>query len=301
MVEGGEVGHADLSLSAAAAGRVAARTRNRRFLLGRIAGGTALAMVLVVWMGPLYWLINTTFKYKSQIQSESPVWFPHPVTLDNLAWVYDNLDHAALLRSLRVVAISVSLALIFGPMMAYALSRFHTRANRQLESWIISTRMMPPAALIMPYYFLLLRTSLLNTEFGLTLLYIAVNLPLTTWIMLAYLRSLPEDSEEAARLDGASRWGAFWYVVVPMTKSSIAAAGLLVTILTWNEFFIAFVVTSSNITFPVQVAGFLANGMNPEYGHMAAAGLLLSLPPVLVALIFHRALLSGLHAFAGGK
>lgn len=295
------MGHADLPLSTGAAGRAAAKARGRRVTLGQMAGRAGLAAVLVVWMGPLYWLINTTFKYKVQIQSESPVWFPDPVTLDNLEWVYHNLDHEALFRSVRVVALSVTVALVFGPLMAYALSRFHTRANRQLESWIISTRMMPPAALIMPYYFLLLRTSLLNTEFGLTLLYIAVNLPLTTWIMLAYLRSLPEDSEEAARLDGASRWGAFWYIVVPMTKSSIAAAGLLVTILTWNEFFIAFVVTSSNITFPVQVAGFLANGMNPEYGHMAAAGFLLSLPPVIVALVFHRSLLSGLHAFAGGK
>jgi multiple sugar transport system permease protein len=205
------------------------------------------------------------------------------------------------MRSIHVVVLSVLFSVIFGPLMAYALSRFPSRYNRQIENWIISTRMMPPAALIMPFYFLFLRVHLLNTQTGLTLLYIAVNLPLTSWIMLAYLRSLPEDAEEAARIDGCSRWGAFWYVVLPMTKSSIAAAGLLVTILTWNEFFIAFVITSSNITFPVQVAGFLANGMNPEYGHMAAAGLLLSLPTVLIAIVFHRALLSGLHAFAGGK
>jgi multiple sugar transport system permease protein len=269
--------------------------------IGRAAGVGALLLALGVWLAPLYWLVNTTFKFKAQIQSEAPVWFPQPITAENIAWVWQNLDHAALYRSIRVTLLSVVVALVLGPMMAYALSRLHTRANAQIESWIISTRMMPPAALIMPYYALLLRTHLLNTEFGLTLLYIAVNLPLTTWIMLAYLRSLPEDAEEAARLDGASRWGAFWYVVVPMTRASIAAAGLLVAILTWNEFFIAFVVTSSNITFPVQVGGFLANGLNPEYGHMAAAGLMLSLPPVVVAVVFHRALLSGLHAFAGGK
>ena len=269
--------------------------------LGTAVGRTGLVLFLAVWMVPLYWLINTTFKFKAQIQSEAPIWLPSPPTMENLQWVLDNLDHAALYRSLRVVAVSVAFAVVFGPLMAYALSRFRGRANAQLESWIISTRMMPPAALIMPFYFLFLRTHLLNTELGLTLLYIAINLPLTSWIMLAYLRSLPEDAEEAARLDGCSHWGAFWHVVLPVTRSSIAAAGLLVTILTWNEFFIAFVITSSNITFPVQVAGFLATGMNPEYGHMAAAGLLLSLPTVLIALVFHRSLLSGLHAFAGGK
>lgn len=267
----------------------------------QLAGSLALLLVLSVWLAPLYWLANTTFKFKAQIQSDEPVWFPHPITFDNIAWVWANLDHQALYRSIRVVSVSVVVSLIFGPLMAYALSRFHTRANRQLENWIISTRMMPSAALIMPLYFLALLTGLLNTETGLALLYIGINLPLTCWIMLAYLKSVPEEAEEAARLDGCSQWETFWFIVLPMIRSSLAAAGLLVTILTWNEFFIAFVITSSKITFPVQVAGFLANGMNPEYGHMAAAGLMLSLPPVLVAIIFHRSLLSGLHAFAGGK
>ncbi len=267
----------------------------------RILGTLALWIGLSVWLAPLYWLANTTFKFKAQIQSEAPVWLPSPITFENIEWVWANLDHEALYRSCRVVAVSVIVSLIFGPLMAYALSRFPTRLNKQLENWIISTRMMPPAALIMPLYFMALKTSLLNTELGLSLLYITINLPLTCWIMLAYLKSVPEEAEEAARLDGCSRWETFWFIVLPMIRSSVAAAGLLVTVLTWNEFFIAFVMTSSKITFPVQVAGFLANGMNPEYGHMAAAGLLLSLPPVLVAIVFHRSLLSGLHAFAGGR
>jgi multiple sugar transport system permease protein len=277
------------------------RRRRKRAGIGTWIGRLCLALFLAVWMVPLYWLINTSFKFKVQIQSDLPVWLPNPPTMENIDWVLNNLDPAALMRSIHVVVLSVAFSVLFGPLMAYALSRFPSRYNRQIENWIISTRMMPPAALIMPFYFLFLRVHLLNTQLGLTLLYIAINLPLTSWIMLAYLRSLPEDAEEAARIDGCSRWGAFWYIVLPITKSSIAAAGLLVTILTWNEFFIAFVITSSNITFPVQVAGFLANGMNPEYGHMAAAGLLLSLPTVLIAIVFHRSLLSGLHAFAGGK
>ena len=287
-------------MSSATAEGLPAR-RRRRAGIGTWVGRLFLALFLGVWMVPLYWLVNTSFKFKVQIQSDVPVWLPDPPTMENIDWVFANLDPAALMRSIHVVLLSVLFSVIFGPLMAYALSRFPSRYNRQIENWIISTRMMPPAALIMPFYFLFLRVHLLNTQTGLTLLYIAINLPLTSWIMLAYLRSLPEDAEEAARIDGCSRWGAFWYIVLPMTKSSIAAAGLLVTILTWNEFFIAFVITSSNITFPVQVAGFLANGMNPEYGHMAAAGLLLSLPTVLIAVVFHRSLLSGLHAFAGGK
>jgi len=158
---------------------------HRRAWRGRLFGRIALFLMLLVWLGPLYWLVNTAFKYKVQIQSYEPIWLPQPPTMENITWIFRNLDRAALWRSVVVVAISVGFAVLLGPPMAYALSRFRRRINRQLEFWIISTRMMPPAALIMPYYFLLLRVHLLNTEIGLTLLYIAVNLPLTCWIMLA--------------------------------------------------------------------------------------------------------------------
>jgi multiple sugar transport system permease protein len=269
--------------------------------LGTLIGRLLLTLVVAVWVAPLYWLVNTAFKVKVQIQSPAPVWFPDPITFENMQWVYENLDPAAFARSLRVVAISVGVSLIVGPVMAYALSRFRGRWNAQIENWIISTRMTPPAAMIMPFYFLALRTNLLNSEFGLIIIYIAVNLPLTVWMMLAFLRSIPIDSEEAAYIDGCGPWSTFFRIVLPMMRTSIISGGLLVLILAWNEFFIAFVLMSSNITFPVQVGSFLAVGLNPEYGHMAAAGLLLSAPPILIAIVFRKALLTGVHAFAGGK
>jgi ABC-type glycerol-3-phosphate transport system permease component len=270
-------------------------------VLTGILGRLSLLLFLGLWLFPLYWLVNTAFKRKVDIQSFSPVWFPRPFTMQNINWVLNNLAREPLLRSVAVVGISVAVSLIFGPLMAYALSRFRFKRSQDIQFWIISTRMLPPAALIMPYYFLLIRVNLINTELGLTLLYIAINLPLTTWIMLAYLQALPRDTEEAALIDGCTQWGAFRHIVLPATLSSIAAAALITTILTWNEFFVAFIVTSSRITFPIQVSSFLATGMNPEYGHMAAAGLLLSLPPAILAIIFRNSLISGLHAFAGGK
>ena len=266
-----------------------------------IVGRILLGLALAIWIAPIYWLINTAFKVKVQIQSPSPVWFPDPITVENMQWVYENLDWSALYRSVRVVSISVAISLILGPLMAYALSRFKTRYNGQVENWIISTRMTPPAAMIMPFYFLALRTGLLNSELGLVIVYIAVDLPLVVWMMLGFLRSIPVDAEEAAYIDGCGPWQAFFLIVLPLIRTSITSGGLLVLILAWNEFFVAFVLMSSNITFPVQVGSFLAVGLNPEYGHMAAAGLLLSLPPIIVAIVFRRALLTGVHAFAGGK
>lgn len=92
--------------------------------MGTLIGRTLLTLVMAVWVAPIYWLVNTAFKEKAQIQSSAPVWFPSPITFDNMQWVYENLDPAAFARSLRVVAISVGVSLIMGPIMAYALSRF---------------------------------------------------------------------------------------------------------------------------------------------------------------------------------
>lgn len=281
--------------------RLPARTRRARVNVSSLFGRLALALCILGWVFPLYWLLNTAFKNKVDIQSFAPVWFPKTFSLDNFRWVFDNLERGPLLRSVTVVVVSVGISLVFGPLMAYALSRFKFSKSKDLQFWIITTRMLPPAALIMPYYFLFNKIGLLNTNLGLILLYTAINIPLTTWIMLAYLQGISIEMEEAALIDGCTRWGAFRFVILPAVWSAIAASGLITVILTWNEFFIAFIITSSNITFPVQVSTFLATGMNPEYGNMAAAGVLLSLPPALLAVIFRKQLISGLHAFAGGK
>lgn len=272
----------------------------KRGRIRRAVGPTTLVVCLFLWLFPIYWLVNTSLKLKVQVESSYPVWVPRPLTVTNFRWLIANLNYAALWRSVYVVAITVIVSVAFGSVMAYALARFENRINKHVEFWVISTRMMPPAALIIPYYILLLRSRLLNTGAGLSILYIAINLPLVTWLVLAYLRSLGTEPEEAASLEGCGAWKTFWYIVFPQIRASIGAAALLCAILTWNEFFIAFIVTSSNITFPVQVSSFLANGMDPEYGHIAAAGVLLSLPAVFLTLAFRRQLLSGLVAFAGG-
>lgn len=286
-------------MTASRHGRTAHQIRHEHFFT--IAWRILLFVFTVVWLSPLYWLLNTAFKYKKEIQSALPVWIPTPIYFGNIIWLLNNVDYGAVERSIIAVASTIAATLVLAPPIAYALSRFRGRANKHIEIWIITTRMMPAAALIVPYYVIFRHLGLLNTGIGLVILYISINLPLMTWILLAYLRVLPEDAEEAALIDGCSRWGAFWFVVLPAMRAGIVAACLLIVILTWNEFFVAFVILSSNITFPVQVASFLSTGMNPEYGHMAAAGLMLSLPTIVLAVIFHRHLISGLSAFAGYK
>jgi len=267
-------------------------------IAGGIVGRLALIVAAVAWMFPIYWLVLTAFKLKVDIESPTPVWVVAPV-LDNFQWLQQNFAFDPLWRSAVAVVVSVAIATFFGATMAYALARFPFKRRNDVEFWIISTRMLPPEALIIPYYWILIKVHLVNSVPGLIIVYTALNLPIVVWILLAFYRMMPVAVEDAARIDGCSLWSAYWRVVVPMSGSSIVATVLITAILTWNEFFIAFVLTSSNITLPVEVASFLANGFNPQYGPMAAAGLLLTVPPLLVAILGRKYLIRGLQGFAG--
>ena len=185
--------------------------------------------------------------------------------------------------------------------MAYALARFPFKQRDDVEFWVISTRMLPPEALIIPYYVIMIHIHLINTVTGLTIIYSAINLPVIVWILLAFYRMMPASTEEAARIDGCSLWSAYFRIVIPMSASSIVAAALIIWIMTWNEFFFSFVLTSSNTTLPVEVASFLANGFNPQYGPMAAAGLILTIPPLLIAFFGRQYLIRGIQGLAGGE
>jgi len=265
-----------------------------------IGGRLLLAAILVVWIFPIYWLVLTAFKLKVDIQSQNPVWIVAPV-LDNFQWLQQpgNFSYAPVGRSVVAVLVSVTIAMFFGSLMAYALARFDFRRRNDVEFWIISTRMLPPEALIIPYYVIMIRLHLVDSVIGLIIVYTALNLPVVVWILLAFYRMLPVAVEEAARIDGCSRWGAYLRVVVPISASSIMATVLITAILTWNEFFVAFILTSANITLPVELSSFQANGFNPQYGPMMAAGLLLTAPTVLVAIIGRKQLIRGLQGFAG--
>lgn len=265
-----------------------------------IGGRLLLAAILVVWIFPIYWLVLTAFKLKVDIQSQNPVWIVAPV-LDNFQWLQQpgNFSYTPVGRSVVAMLVSVTIAIFFGSLMAYALARFDFRRRNDVEFWIISTRMLPPEALIIPYYVIMIRLHLVDSVIGLIIVYTALNLPVVVWILLAFYRMLPVAVEEAARIDGCSRWGAYLRVVVPISASSIMATVLITAILTWNEFFVAFILTSANITLPVELSSFQANGFNPQYGPMMAAGLLLTAPTVLVAIIGRKQLIRGLQGFAG--
>ncbi len=268
------------------------------------------AIVSLIYFFPVLYIILTAFKTRQDALDVGKFLFTP--TMQNFTSVFmrasiqgtEQIDTGFSLyffNSLFIGGTSVLLALVIGTAAAYGFSRFPLRGNDTYLFMILTTRMMPPIIAIIPIFVIFAKTGLSGTYIGIIALYTAFNLPFSIWMVKSFFDDLDRDIEDAARMDGSSEWKVFRKIALPQIIAGLAATFVFAIILTWNEFFIAFIITSSNITFPVQVAGFLANGMNPEYGHMAAAGLLLSLPTVLLAVVFHKSLLSGLHAFAGGK
>jgi len=273
-----------------------ARHQNR---LGRLFGRAIVFLYLLLLYFPIYWMITMAFKRRVDITTLPPKFIFRPV-LSNFEWlfVHQNLLFPVL-RSSYVVLLSVGVALILGTMAAYALARYQWPRQRDIEFWIVSTRMLPPVAVIIPFYTIFTRLRLLDNLTALAFTYLTLNLPLITWLLLGFFRSIPKDVDEAAYLDGCNSLQVLWYVTLPLVKSGIATAVVLAFIYTWGELFFAFILTSVNQTLPVSLVSLTAVGLEVKYGEMAAAGTLAAIPSLLLAILVRRTLVSGFRSLAG--
>jgi multiple sugar transport system permease protein len=159
--------------------------------------------------------------------------------------------------------------------------------------------MLPPIALILPYYAIWIQFRLFDNLVALAFVYLAINLPLVIWLMLGYFRSIPVEIDEAARVDGCSLIGSFWYIALPVSKGGLTVAAILGFIYTWGELFFAYLLTAVNKTVPVALASFMVVGLDVRYGEMAAAGTLAAIPSLILTIIARNSLVSGFRSLAG--
>lgn len=204
-----------------------------------------------------------------------------------------------MLLSLWVATIAVLLSLILGAMCAFALARFQWFRQKDIEFFIASTRMLPPVAVIIPYYSVFIQFHLLDNSFALAIVYLLIDLPLVIWLLLGFFRTIPKELDDAARIDGCGAIKTFLYVDLPLVKSGLLTAAVLSFLFTWGELFFAFILTSVNRTFPVALLSFLAVGLEVQYGPMAAAGVIATIPSILLAVFARRALIEGFRNLAG--
>ena len=249
-----------------------------------------LLMCAIIVLPPL-WALRTSFVPEPQAYSTNAM---PGFTLDNYATLLTRNKFSLFYVNSVVVALgSVVLALPFAAMTGYAFARFGT-GGRFTRFLVLATQMLPPVALVLPAFAIFRTVGLTNSVPGLILVYSALNLPFLTWILMGFFKGIPIDLEWAAMTDGATAWGAFWRIVVPVSLPGIAAAGVLGFILSWNEFLFALVLSGpSTQTIPVALASLQSsNGVQIA---KVSAGIVLAILPLIIASRFiQRFIVQGL-------
>lgn len=257
----------------------------------RIALHLGLLLVCAVILVPLLWVIRTSFL--PEPLSYSPDLFPG-FTVDNYVALFTTTRYGqSYLNSLIVALGSVVVALPFAAMTGYAFARFRT-SGKGGRFAVLATQMLPPVAIVLPVFTLFRLVGLTNSLTGLVIVYAAINLPFLIWILMGFFEGIPVDLEWAAQTDGATAWGAFWRIVLPVSLPGIAAAGVLGFILTWNEFLFALVLSGpQTATVPVALASLqTSNGV--QIAKVSAGVVLAILPLVIASRFIQRFIVQGL-------
>jgi len=266
------------------------RTRRRPPLL-RIA---FLALWVLFVLAPLYWVFVTSIKPSDDYLAVPPVWFPSdPTMVHYTAALFAYQGLTGLINSIIVSVSATVLSVIVGTLMAYSLARFNT-GGQHLSFWVLSQRFLPPIAIILPLFLNYRLLGLQDTHLGLILAYTVFTLPVSVWMMFAYFRQMPRSLEEAALVDGCTRWTAFWRVAVPLAAPGVVAAAVFTFIACWTEFFFALVLTSRNaFTLPTVFRAFLSF-QGAQYGEASALAIVSLVPSIILGVLVQKHLVRGL-------
>ncbi len=264
--------------------------------------------VLLFIFFPLLWLFSASLSTQIELFTVPPHWIPQHPTLQNYVDIFFPSQAAsavpktfavALLNSMKIASSVTIICILLGSLAAYALVRIPFGLNRSIQLGLIATRMIPEVSLILPLFIIASSLQLINKPIVLILTYMSFALPYAIWLMAAYFQTVPVDLEDAARLDGCSRLGILFRVVMPISVPGLVSTAMFVFLLAWDEFFYALIFTSTLAakTVPVALAEFVGRYVVNVNG-MMAGGILAAIPPVLVALIFQRYIVSGMTAGA---
>jgi N,N'-diacetylchitobiose transport system permease protein len=285
------------------------RRRSRRRVASRVGLNALALLVFVVMVFPVYWMVSTAFKIGPDIFGYTPTWFPYHPTLANFGdAIHRQYFWRDVENSLIVVGVVVSLSLALAFLAALALAKFNFYGRRAFIVLIIAVQMVPLNALIIPLYVMMSHlgtVSGVNHVVGINMLggvivtYLTFVLPFTIWTLRGFIHGVPRDLEEAAMVDGTTRFGAFVRVLLPLVVPGLVATSIFAFIQAWNEYIIAYVFLSSpeKQTLTVWLASFTTN-RGIEWGPLMAGATLTALPVVVFFLLVQRRIAFGLTAGA---
>ncbi len=260
----------------------------------------ALVVATVAMLFPIYMIVLTAIKQPMDITSGtvSPFITPTAEHFLQLFGVKESEFHFDLwlhFRNTVMAAVgSTALAIIVGAPAAYAFARVRFRGSLVSMTFLLVTRLLPPIATVIPLYLIMRQLGLLDTVFALILAYTTFNLPFFVWMMFSFFADLPKELEEAASMDGATRWQTFLLVMLPLSLPGIFAASIFSLVLAWNDFLFAVVLTSRNApTLPLLVSGFVTD-MGVSWGIIMAAGSVIVIPVLVFTLLTQKHLLRGM-------
>jgi ABC-type glycerol-3-phosphate transport system permease component len=266
--------------------------------IGRYAVLVAAAAVVVL---PLYWGLNTALKPDENIVLSPPQWFPDPATLAHFTEVWSVTGLPRHLANTFVIAAGTCLAtLLVATHAAYASVRFSFRGRNLGLFVMLASVMIPGIVTLLPQYMIAARAGLVDTRTLLVIVYTAWQIPLSVWVLRAFFQRVPRELDEAAQVDGCSRLGAFYRVVIPVSWPGIAASAIVVAVWVWNEFLIALTLTSTERAQPITVGLYrFVSDTGVQWGRMAAGAAIALIPVVVVFVVLQRRFIEGLTAGAG--
>ena len=268
--------------------------KETRETLVSVARHTILLAWSFVILFPLYWLASMSLKPPGQANSLPPDWIFLPTVYNYITLIQSSEFVAAFTNSLFMVSVSVILVLLIGVPAAYVLSRYDIPMERDVLVWILSSRMLPPIAVVLPFFLIFRELNLFDSRIGMILMYVSINLSLVVWVMKAFFDGIPETLEEAARVDGATRFQAFRKIVLPAAKPGIFSVAIISFIFAWIELLFGLVLTSFEAV-PVTLFVYSFIGSRSiEWGMLAAASTSMILPVAIFLIVVNKYLAAGL-------
>jgi len=277
-----------------------------RPFLRPISGWTRLARSLAPWgrrlilwlfalwcLFPIYWLITMSLKLKVDAMARRPRFVFWPVW-DNFAAVLQSAEVWGYLMNSTIVASgATALGLLLGVPTAYVLSRYRFKGAADFGFWILSTRMTPPVAMLIPFFILYVRTGLIDSYLGLIIAHVALNISIIVWLMKGFFDDLPPELEEAAFMDGATYFQAFRHIALPVTLPGIGAVAILSFLFSWNEFLFTLVLADDIRTAPVGLYSFVGY-QSVNWGQLSASAVMMLAPVMAFVFVFQKQLVRGL-------
>ncbi len=269
-------------------------------ILARAALIVFLVLVVAYSLFPFFWMVVTSVKTEREVHTVPPTFFPQQYTSENYrnVFVKSNIPRY-FVNSLVIATGATSLALAVAILSGYGFARFRFRGRSFLLNGILSSQMIPAAAMMVPLFLTLRTFGLVNTYLGLILVYLVFTIPLSVWMMTNYFYSISPSIEEAATIDGCSRFQSLLYIILPVSVPGIVATAIYNFITSWNEFIFALVFATEKkvMTLPIGLAEFVFE-FTVDWGGLMAASVLMTFPIVTIFFVLQRYFISGLTAGA---